>query len=143
MIKTKIFYHKKEKNLFLSLKRKKGSYTKSPDPLFKIPGNIEKLLKTNVVDISNSQDKANLHKFFNKNLKRWLGTSMNMEAFEVFIEDVGRTTKNIGKTAENIGKTTEEVIKEVEAFIKDVLNSEPVEVETGRELISKHLSTPI
>lgn len=112
-----------------ALKRKKGSYTKSPDPLFKIPGNIEKLLKTNVVDISNSQDKTNLHKFFNKNLKRWLGTSMNREAFEVFINDVN--------------KPTESIIEDIEDFIKTALSSEPVEVETGRELIAPHLAKPI
>lgn len=112
-----------------ALKRKKGSYTKSTDPLFKIPENIKNLLKTNVVDISNSQDKANLHKFFNKNLKRWLGTSMNMEAFEVFINDVN--------------KPTESIIEDIEDFIKTALSSEPVEVETGRELIAPHLAKPI
>ena len=112
-----------------ALKRRKGSYTKSADPLFKIPENIKNLLKTNVATLSNSQDKINLHRFFNKNLRRWLGTSMNMEAFEVFINDVNQPTEN--------------VIEDIEEFIKTALSSEPVEVETGRELIAPHLAKPI
>lgn len=61
---------------------------------------------------------------------------MNTEAFNVFINDVGKTTNNVNKT-------TQEIIDDIEVFIKAVLNSEPAEVETGRELISQHLSTPI
>lgn len=61
---------------------------------------------------------------------------MNTEAFNVFINDVGKTTNNVNKT-------TQEIIDDIEVFIKAVLNSDPVEVETGRELISQHLSTPI
>lgn len=112
-----------------ALKRKKDSSKKFEGKLFKIPESIEKLLEIKVTDISNLDDKMNLYKFFNKNLRSWLGTSMNSEAFDVFINDVNKTTK--------------EIVEEIEAFIKTVLNSDPVEEETGRELISPHLSNPI
>lgn len=111
-----------------ALKRKKESYKKS-DKLFKIPTNIENLLTTTINSKSNSEDKMNFYRFFRGILRNWLGTSMNKDAFDVFIDDVNKPVGGI--------------IDEVEAFIKDVLNSEPEEVETGRELISSHLATPI
>ena len=123
-----------------ALKRKKDSYTKSDDKLFNIPKNIKDLLGTEIIKISNLEDKMKLYKFFSRNLRSWLGISMNIDAFDVFINDIGKTTNNGGK---NTGKTTEAVIDEIEVFIKAVLNSDSEEVETGRELISKHLATPI
>lgn len=119
-----------------ALKRKKDSYKKSDDKLFNIPKNIKDLLGTEIIKISNSEDRMKLYKFFSRNLRSWLGISMNIDAFDVFINDIGKTTNNDGKT-------TEAVIDEIEVFIKAVLKSDPEEVETGRELISKHLSTPI
>ena len=119
-----------------ALKRKKESYAKSDDKLFNIPKNIKDLLGTEIIKISNSEDRMKLYKFFSRNLRSWLGISMNIDAFDVFINDIGKTTNNDGKT-------TEAVIDEIEVFIKAVLKSDPEEMETGRELISKHLSTPI
>lgn len=121
-----------------ALKRKKESYEKSGDKLFKISKNIKKLLETEIITIldSDSDDKMNLYRFFRNNLRSWLGTSMNIDAFDVFIRDIGKTTNDVNKT-------TEAVIDEIEVFIKAVLKSDPEEVETGRELISQHLSTPV
>lgn len=112
-----------------ALKRKKESNKKFDGELFKIPDNINALLKTTINSKSNSENKMIFHRFFRRILQNWLGTSMNKEAFDVFIDDVNKPVKDI--------------IAEIETFIKAVLSSDPVEVETGRELISLHLSKPI